>query len=42
MRSIHEHGDQESSLDVLSYKHLAYILDAFIYYFRENVFNQSK
>ncbi len=41
MRSIHEHGDQEPSLDVLSYKHLAYLLDAFIYYFRENGFNES-
>jgi hypothetical protein len=40
MRSIHEHGDQEPSLDVLSYKHLAYLLDAFIYYFRENGFNE--
>jgi E3 ubiquitin-protein ligase EDD1 len=41
MRSIHEHGDQEPLLDVLSYKHLAYLLDAFIYYFRENSFNES-
>jgi hypothetical protein len=41
MRSIHEHGDQEPSLDVLSYKHLAYLLDGYIYYFRENAFNES-
>jgi hypothetical protein len=41
MRSVHEHGDQEPSLDVLSYKHLAYLLDSFIYYFRENGFNES-
>ncbi|CAF4200335.1 unnamed protein product, partial [Adineta steineri] len=36
MRSTHEHGDQEPLIDVLSYKHLAYLLDGFIYYFREN------
>jgi hypothetical protein len=41
MRSVHEHGDQEPSLDVLSYKHLAYLLDGFIYYFRETSFNES-
>ena len=41
MRSTHEHGDQEPSFDVLSYKHLAYLLDGFIYYFRENGFNES-
>jgi len=41
MRSIHEHGDQEPLLDVLSYKHLAYLLDAFIYYFRENGFIEN-
>lgn len=40
MRSIHEHGDQEPAIDVLSYKHLAYLLDAFIYYFREIGFNE--
>ncbi|CAF4356211.1 unnamed protein product [Rotaria sp. Silwood2] len=40
MRSIHEHGDQEPLIDVLSYKHLAYLLDAFIYYFRENGLNE--
>jgi hypothetical protein len=40
MRSIHEHGDQEPLIDVLSYKHLAYLLDGFIYYFRENGFNE--
>lgn len=39
MRSNHEHGDQEPSIDVLSYKHFAYLLDAFIYYFRENGLN---
>jgi hypothetical protein len=38
---MHEHGDQEPTLDVLSYKHLAYLLDAFIYYFRETGFNDS-
>jgi E3 ubiquitin-protein ligase EDD1 len=42
MRSIHEHGDQEPLIDVLSYKHLAYLLDAFIYYFRENGLNEIK
>jgi hypothetical protein len=41
MRSIHEHGDQEPSLDILSYKYLAYLLDAFIYYFRESGLNKS-
>ena len=41
MRSIHEHGDQEPSLDVLSYKHLSYLLDGFMYYFRENGLNES-
>jgi hypothetical protein len=41
MRSVHEHGDQEPSLDVLSYKHLAYLLDSFIYYFREIGFNET-
>ena len=41
MRSIHEHGDQEPTLDVLSYKHLAYILDSFIYYFRESGVTES-
>ncbi|CAM4857437.1 unnamed protein product [Rotaria socialis] len=40
MRSIHEHGDQEPPMDVLSYKHFAYLLDAFIYYFRENGLNE--
>jgi hypothetical protein len=40
MRSIHEHGDQEPLIDVLSYKHLAYLLDGFIYYFRENGLNE--
>ncbi|CAF1480195.1 unnamed protein product, partial [Rotaria sordida] len=40
MRSIHEHGDQEPLIDVLSYKHFAYLLDAFIYYFRENGLNE--
>lgn len=40
MRSIHEHGDQEPSLDVLSYKHLSYLLDGFMYYFRENGTNE--
>ena len=40
MRSLHEHGDQEPSIDILSYKHLAYLLDAFIYYFRENGLNE--
>ena len=41
MRSMHEHGDQEPTLDVLSYKHLAYLLDSFIYYFRESGINES-
>ena len=41
MRSTHEHGDQEPTLDVLSYKHLAYLLDGFIYYFRESGLNDS-
>lgn len=41
MRSTHEHGDQEPTIDVLSHKHLAYLLDAFIYYFRESGFNDS-
>ncbi|CAF0980840.1 unnamed protein product [Rotaria sp. Silwood1] len=40
MRSTHEHGDQEPLIDVLSYKHLAYLLDGFIYYFRENGLNE--
>jgi hypothetical protein len=40
MRSLHEHGDQEPLIDVLSYKHLAYLLDGFIYYFRENGLNE--
>jgi hypothetical protein len=40
MRSIHEHGDQEPLIDALSYKHLAYLLDGFIYYFRENSLNE--
>jgi hypothetical protein len=40
MRSSHEHGDQEPLIDVLSYKHLAYLLDGFIYYFRENGLNE--
>ncbi len=40
MRSIDEHGDQEPLIDVLSYKHLAYLLDGFIYYFRENSWNE--
>jgi hypothetical protein len=40
MRSMHEHGDQEPLIDVLSYKHLAYLLDSFIYYFRENGLNE--
>jgi hypothetical protein len=42
MRSTHEHGDQEPLIDVLSYKHLAYLLDGFIYYFRENGLNEIK
>jgi E3 ubiquitin-protein ligase EDD1 len=42
MRSLHEHGDQEPSIDILSYKHLAYLLDAFIYYFRENGLNETQ
>ncbi|CAF1093479.1 unnamed protein product [Adineta steineri] len=42
MRSTHEHGDQEPLIDVLSYKHLAYLLDGFIYYFRENGLNENK
>ena len=41
MRSTHEHGDQEPLIDILSYKHVAYLLDAFIYYFRENGFKES-
>ena len=41
MRSSHEHGDQEPTVDVLSYKHLAYLVDAFIYYFRESGLNES-
>jgi hypothetical protein len=40
MRSLHEHGDQEPSLDVLAYKHLVYLFDGFIYYFRENSLNR--
>ncbi|CAF0940743.1 unnamed protein product, partial [Didymodactylos carnosus] len=31
-----EHGDQLPILDVLSYKHIAYIFDSFIYYLRES------
>ncbi|CAF1403794.1 unnamed protein product [Rotaria sordida] len=41
MRSTDEYGDLEPSLDVLSYKYLAYLLDAFIYYFRESGLNES-
>ena len=36
MRSSYEHGDQEPSFDILSYRHLVHLLDGFIYYFREN------
>jgi E3 ubiquitin-protein ligase EDD1 len=41
MRSSHEHGDQEPLIDVLSHKHLAYLLDGFIYYFREKGSNEN-
>ncbi|CAF0766114.1 unnamed protein product, partial [Didymodactylos carnosus] len=31
-----EHGDQIPIIDVLSYKHIAYIFDSFIYYLKES------
>ena len=40
MRSNDEHGDQEPSFDILSYRHLTHLLDGFIYYFRENGLNE--